>query len=86
MIGLAEIWNRAKHFKLNIMNYDVPCKLYGDTDRLPIIALSANAVKGMEQEFLNGGMNDFLPKPINMEMLASLLRKWLPRELIRENS
>ena len=54
------------------------------TDSLPIIALSANAVKGMEQEFLMGGMNDFLPKPINLEMLGSILQKWLPKDMIQE--
>ncbi|MDE7259297.1 MAG: response regulator, partial [Lachnospiraceae bacterium] len=55
------------------------------TDRLPIVALSANAVKGMEAEFLVGGMNDFLPKPIDMAMLGSILKKWLPPELIRHS-
>lgn len=53
------------------------------TDNLPIVALSANAVQGMEAEFLVGGMNDFLPKPIDMEMLGRILKKWLPQELIR---
>lgn len=53
--------------------------------RLPIIALSANAVKGMEDEFLVGGMDDFLPKPISLEMLGAILRKWLPQELIQES-
>ena len=53
------------------------------TDKLPIIALSANAVKGMEREFLAGGMNDFLPKPIDLAMLGALLRKWLPENVIR---
>lgn len=53
------------------------------TDKLPIVALSANAVKGMEAEFLVGGMNDFLPKPIDLAMLGGILKKWLPPELIR---
>ncbi len=51
---------------------------------LPIVALSANAVKGMEDEFLVGGMDDFLPKPISLEMLGTILRKWLPPDLIQE--
>lgn len=54
------------------------------TDQLPIVALSANAVKGMEDEFLVGGMDDFLPKPIDLEMLAVILKKWLPAERIRK--
>lgn len=53
------------------------------TDKLPIIALSANAVYGMEEEFLKGGMNGFLPKPIALEMLAETLEKWLPMDKIQ---
>ena len=53
------------------------------TDKLPIIALSANAVKGMEREFLAGGMNDFLPKPIDLAMLGTVLRKWLPESVMQ---
>ncbi len=56
------------------------------TDRLPVIALSANAVKDMEKQFLAGGMNDFLPKPIDMALLGRVLRKWLPENLIQETA
>ena len=52
------------------------------TDQLPIVALSANAVKGMEEQFLVGGMDDFVPKPISLEMLSAVLVKWLPDGLI----
>ncbi len=52
------------------------------TDKLPIVALSANAVKGMETEFKAGGMNDFIPKPIDVERLGRILKKWLPKEKI----
>ncbi len=55
-------------------------------DNLPIIALSANAVKDMEKQFLAGGMNDFLPKPIDLTMLGALLRKWLPEDVIQETA
>lgn len=53
------------------------------TDKLPIIALSANAVHGMEEEFIKGGMNGFLAKPIALEMLAETLEKWLPMDKIQ---
>lgn len=55
----------------------------GYTDQLPVIALSANAVQGMEDEFLAGGMNDFLPKPIDLEKLAGILQRWLPSERLK---
>ncbi|MCR5250237.1 MAG: response regulator [Lachnospiraceae bacterium] len=48
--------------------------------RVPIVALTANAIKGVEEQFLAVGMNDYLPKPIRVEQLAVMLKKWLPRE------
>ncbi len=54
------------------------------TDALPVIALSANAVKDMEKQFLAGGMNDFLPKPIDLAALAETLRRWLPDRVIQD--
>jgi PAS domain S-box-containing protein len=47
---------------------------------LPIIALTANAVSGQREMFLKNGMNGFLAKPIDLQKLDSVLRKWLPRE------
>lgn len=49
---------------------------------LCVVALSANAVNGMEQQFLANGMNDFLAKPMNNDRLAEVLLKWLPEEMI----
>lgn len=48
--------------------------------KLPIVALSANAVRGAREMFLTSGMNDFIPKPIEMRALDRVLRKWLPEE------
>jgi CheY-like chemotaxis protein len=44
---------------------------------LPIIALTANAVTGSEQMFLNNGFNAFLPKPFNVMSLDSVVQKWI---------
>lgn len=44
---------------------------------VPIIALTANAIKGVEKDFLEAGMNDFLFKPIEMKLLSEILKKWL---------
>ena len=46
----------------------------------PIIALTANAVSGMKELFLQNGMNDFLAKPIDTGKLDNLLVKWIPKE------
>ncbi|MDR1124987.1 MAG: response regulator [Deltaproteobacteria bacterium] len=45
---------------------------------LPIVALTANAVSGMREAFLQNGMNDFLAKPIEIPKLHAVLLKWLP--------
>ena len=49
---------------------------------MPIIALSANAVRGARELFLEAGMNDFVPKPIEMRVMDRALRKWLPDDKI----
>ncbi|MDD5395035.1 MAG: ATP-binding protein [Thiothrix sp.] len=43
---------------------------------LPIIALTANAMKGDEQEYLAAGMDACLTKPIQIDTLAAALDKW----------
>ena len=47
---------------------------------LPIIALTANAVSGTKEMFLENGFNDFLSKPIDLAKLDFLLEKWIPKE------
>jgi CheY-like chemotaxis protein len=49
---------------------------------IPVVALSANAVSGVERIFLRAGMNDFLSKPIDANQLNRVLGKWLPPEKI----
>ncbi|GHV31266.1 hypothetical protein FACS1894167_13370 [Synergistales bacterium] len=49
-------------------------------EKLPIIALSANAVSGARELFIEAGMNDFISKPIEPVELNKALIKWLPRE------
>lgn len=57
-------------------------RFYTNYNNVPIIALSANAVDGAEKMFLKEGMNDFVPKPIELHVLLSVLRRWLPKEKI----
>ena len=51
--------------------------------RLPIIALTANAVNGAREMFIRSGMNDFLAKPIETAALDKMLHSYLPKEYIR---
>jgi len=49
--------------------------------RLRIIALTANAVTGMKEMFLNEGFDDFISKPIETLRLKEILKNWLPKEM-----
>jgi CheY-like chemotaxis protein len=47
---------------------------------IPIIALTANAVTGTKEMFMENGFNDFLSKPIDTATLNSILEKWIPKD------
>jgi len=48
--------------------------------QIPIIALTANAVTGMREMFIEKGINDFLAKPIDVGKLDEILDRWIPKE------
>jgi CheY-like chemotaxis protein len=50
---------------------------------LPIVALTANAVVGMREMFLEKGFNDYLSKPIEIAKLDVIMGNWLPLNMQR---
>ena len=53
-----------------------------DKKNVPIIALTANAIRGAREMFLEKGFQDYLSKPMNINLLETLLIKYLPDEFI----
>lgn len=49
---------------------------------VPIIALTANAVNGVRDMYIEAGFDDFIAKPIELSALDRVLKMWLPKELM----
>ena len=54
--------------------------------KLPFVALTANAVSGMKEMFLRNGFDDFLAKPIDVNILNTIIERWLPKDKVENIS
>jgi signal transduction histidine kinase/CheY-like chemotaxis protein len=54
--------------------------------KTPVVVLTANAVAGAREEYLKEGFSDYVSKPINPTILASVLEKFIPKEKIDKRS
>jgi CheY-like chemotaxis protein len=52
-------------------------RLEGDEPGIPIVAMTANALKGDRERCLEAGMNDYLAKPVKADALDSMIEKWV---------
>ncbi|MCL1981501.1 MAG: ATP-binding protein, partial [Clostridiales bacterium] len=85
---------RANRYDLVFMDHMMPImdgveattivRSYGGDyfTKLPIIALTANAIDSAHELFFSCGMNDFISKPIDVSELNRMLLKWLPEHRI----
>ncbi|MGN0437165.1 MAG: PocR ligand-binding domain-containing protein [Lachnospiraceae bacterium] len=84
-----------KHYDLIFMDHMMPeldgvetthiiRRMHPEYNDVPIIALTANAVDGAKNLFLDEGMNDFVPKPIELPVIVEKLRNWLPAEKMKQ--
>jgi signal transduction histidine kinase/DNA-binding response OmpR family regulator len=51
----------------------------GPALRTPVVAMTAEAIDGCREQCLEAGMDDFIAKPVKMEMLTQALERWVPR-------
>ncbi len=54
--------------------------------RMPIIAVTANAMQGEAERCTQRGMDDYLSKPLRLNELAAMLKKWLPEQTVAQPS
>lgn len=93
--GASETIDKVKKVKYDIIFMDhmmpevdgvetthIIRRLIAGYEDVPIIALTANAMGGTKEMFLQEGMNDFLAKPIEVSEIVAMIRKWLPKEKI----
>ena len=83
-----------KHYDLIFMDHMMPeldgiettriiRRFHEDYDSVPIIALTANVMEETRAMFLVEGMNDFVAKPIELNVIVSKIKQWLPPEKIQ---
>ena len=61
-----------------VRNYEQSEKI---SNKIPIVAITANAIRGEAERCYEKGMNDFLSKPVELENMKQVLGKWLPIDL-----
>ncbi|MCL2191969.1 MAG: ATP-binding protein [Treponema sp.] len=85
---------RANHYDIVFMDHMMPgmdgvettkqIRKLGEEDdyleKVPIVALTANAVSGMREFFLENDFNDFMSKPVDVVRLNAVLKQWIPQE------
>lgn len=80
-----------KKFDLILMDVNMPVMdgleatrrirvLESNSHRTPIFALTANALPGDKERFIENGMDDYLSKPVNEKAMLNMLEKWFPQE------
>jgi signal transduction histidine kinase/CheY-like chemotaxis protein len=76
------------HMMPGMDGIETTSRLRGMTEcrNVPIVALTANAMSGMREMFLEKGMDDFLSKPMDPARLDAVLYEWIPKSKQRKTT
>jgi CheY-like chemotaxis protein len=66
--------------EIRTLEKELPLEQRKNSHRIAIIAMTANAMKGDRERYLEAGMDDYLAKPVDPKKLWAKLVKWLPAD------
>lgn len=86
-------WVQENKYDLILLDYRMPRmdgietlhairRLGGWREKVPIICLTANALTGAREQYLNAGFDDYVTKPIKPQVLEKAILTYLPEELV----
>ncbi|WP_051671490.1 response regulator [Oribacterium sp. P6A1] len=86
-------WVQENQYDLILLDYRMPNmdgietlhalrKLGGWREKVPVICLTANALTGAREQYLNAGFDDYVTKPIKPQVLEKTILLYLPEEMV----
>jgi CheY-like chemotaxis protein len=77
----------AESFEQNTAHFQINFSIenrQSSIKRVPIVALTANAIKGDKEKCLENGMDDYITKPINKKLFFEVIEKWISDNKLSE--
>ena len=71
-------WEDEKRLEKKSVEFPQETPKLSEADRIPIIALTANAMPGVREMYIQKGFSDLLAKPIDISKMEEIIDRWLP--------